>query len=273
MSIYQNFINPDNKYRGKPFWSWNGKLNKEELINMKFIRLHIDEEIPEAAEVEACFECKLEKINFTDKRRIGVGEITDKNKIWFEITIMCDYMEDVCNVPYTEALFETFREKWGYDLEEYLPELFLRRDGKKVSPVKWQYIETLQQMFLDNFAKPIHDWCKENNMKFTGYVLHEDTLSAQTILQDSLMRPYEHVDFPEVDVLAEYNTNYCTVKQLSSVAHQLGQKWLLSKLYGCEFMRKEYKNQDVRGAPYSYKLSETKVCVLDFDIIKLEYDF
>lgn len=374
MNIYESFINPDNKYRGKPFWSWNGELNKEELIKqihymkdmglggffmqsrvglateylgeewfelinacadeaeklgmeawiydedrwpsgtaggkitekkenrMKFIRMHIDEEIPEAAEVVACFECKLDKINFTDKRRIGVGEKTDKNRIWFEIKefpksdfyngftyadtlkketteeyieithekykkycgkrvgstikgvftdephrgpIMCDYMEDGCTVPYTEALFETFREKWGYGLEEYLPELFLRRDGRKVSPVKWQYIETLQQMFLDNFAKPIHDWCKENNMKFTGHVLHEDTLSAQTIMQGSLMRFYEHMDFPGVDVLTEYNTNYCIVKQLSSVAHQLGQKWLLSELYGCtgwQMNFESYKN-------------------------------
>ena len=26
------FENPTNEYRGKPFWSWNGELDKEELL-------------------------------------------------------------------------------------------------------------------------------------------------------------------------------------------------------------------------------------------------
>jgi len=27
-----DFKNPGNEWRGKPFWSWNGKLEKEELL-------------------------------------------------------------------------------------------------------------------------------------------------------------------------------------------------------------------------------------------------
>ena len=28
----ENFINPPNKFRGAPFWAWNSKLDKEELL-------------------------------------------------------------------------------------------------------------------------------------------------------------------------------------------------------------------------------------------------
>lgn len=28
----KQFKNPSNEFRGKPFWSWNGKLEKEELL-------------------------------------------------------------------------------------------------------------------------------------------------------------------------------------------------------------------------------------------------
>ena len=30
--LLKEFKNPSNKFRGKPFWSWNGDLEKDELI-------------------------------------------------------------------------------------------------------------------------------------------------------------------------------------------------------------------------------------------------
>ena len=29
---YSKFLEPSGKYRGKPFWAWNKKLEKEELL-------------------------------------------------------------------------------------------------------------------------------------------------------------------------------------------------------------------------------------------------
>ncbi len=135
--------------------------------------------------------------------------------------------------PWTTALPDEFAKRFQYDLMDRLPELFLLPDGKEVSPVKWHYMELLQVMFLDHFARPIYDWCERNRLYLTGHVLHEDSLSAQAAMQGSLMRFYEVMHYPGVDVLSEGNRNYWLVKQLTSVARQLGQKWLLSELYGC----------------------------------------
>lgn len=135
--------------------------------------------------------------------------------------------------PWTERLPEEFHARFGYDLVERLPELFLQQDGRAVSPVKWHYMELLQELFLEAFARPIYQWCEQNGMLLTGHVLHEDSLTAQAAMQGSLMRFYEYMHYPGVDVLTEGNRNYWIVKQLQSAARQLGRKWLLSELYGC----------------------------------------
>jgi hypothetical protein len=135
--------------------------------------------------------------------------------------------------PWTQKFAEEFTKRFGYDIIDKLPELFLQKDGRKVSQVKWHYMELTQQLFLENFARPLFDWCQDNNMILTGHVLHEDSLTAQATMQGSLMRFYEFEHWPGVDVLTEGNRNFWIVKQLTSVARQLGQKWLLSELYGC----------------------------------------
>ena len=138
-----------------------------------------------------------------------------------------------CSAAYTDDLFEEFIKRYGYDLKAMLPELFYRKDGKSVHKVKINYVDLANNLFIERFADPINDWCNENNMVFTGHVLHEDSLTAQTATQGSLMRFYPHMTYPGVDVLTEGNRCYWIVKQLTSAARQAGQKWLLSELYGC----------------------------------------
>lgn len=135
--------------------------------------------------------------------------------------------------PWTDTLPAEFQKRFGYDLIDRLPELFLKKDGQAVAPVKWQYMELLESLFLENWCKPVRDWCQREHMIFTGHFLHEDSLTSQASVQGSLMRAYEYEDYPGVDVLTEGNRNYWIVKQLSSAARQLGQKHLLSELYGC----------------------------------------
>ncbi len=136
-------------------------------------------------------------------------------------------------VPYTPMLLEQFEERFGYDLRERLPELFLRKDGQELSKTTWDYIELCQELFLENFAKPIYQWCEENGLEFTGHVLHEDNLVAQTVMQGALMRFYEYMHRPGVDVLGMNNQAFWIAKQIQSVARQQQKKWVLSELNGC----------------------------------------
>lgn len=136
-------------------------------------------------------------------------------------------------VPYTPGLFEEFQKRFGYDLKEHLLELFLIREDNRIRKVARDYIELCQELFLENFAIPMQRWCQEHQLKFTGHVLHEDSLTTQTVMQGSLMRFYEYMDYPGVDVLTEENECWWIVKQVVSVARQLDKRWILSELYGC----------------------------------------
>jgi len=151
------------------------------------------------------------------------------------------------SVPWSYKVFEEFKNKYGYDVEERLPELFLRVNGEKISQVKWHYVDLLQDLFLTNFMKPINDWCIENNMISTGHVLHEDSLTAQVTMQGSLMRSYEYMGYPGVDVLTEHNKAFWIVKQLTSAARQLGKKWMLSELYGCTGWQMNFESHKAAG--------------------------
>ncbi len=150
-------------------------------------------------------------------------------------------------IPWTERLPEEFRARFGYDLIDRLPEVFYRPDGRPLSQVKWHYVELLQELFLENFAQPIYDWCERNKMMLTGHVLHEDSLTCQVAMHGSLMRFYELMHVPGVDVLTEGNRAYWIAKQLQSAARQLGQKWLLSELYGCTGWQMSFESHKAVG--------------------------
>ncbi|BCM94433.1 hypothetical protein IAD21_06340 [Abditibacteriota bacterium] len=162
----------------------------------------------------------------------GFG-VSNANRLWM--------------APWTPELFERFEEQFGTDLVERLPALFLWPEGQTICAVKWQYMELTQQLFLDNYAKPLFDWCQNNDLLLTGHVLHEDTLTSQATMQGALMRFYEYMHFPGIDILAESNRSYWAAKQLSSVARQLGQKWLLSELYGCTGWQMSFESHKAVG--------------------------
>ena len=152
-----------------------------------------------------------------------------------------------CSMCWTDDFFEEFRSRCGYDAKAVLPELFYRKDGERFAPIKHDWFDVADNLFLERFAMPINDWCNENGLSFTGHVLHEDSLTNQSVPHGSLMRFYEYMAIPGVDVLSEDNYCYWIVKQLSSAARQLGKKQLLSELYGCTGWQMNFQSYKAVG--------------------------
>ena len=151
----------------------------------------------------------------------------------------------ICDTAYTNDLFDEFKLRYGYDLKEKLPELFYKLENEALSKVKVDYFDLCTNLFNERFMIPINEWCEKNGIVLTGHVLHEDSLSAQTAPHGSVMRSYEHMGAPGVDVLTEHNYCFFVAKQLQSAARQLGKKRLLSELYGCtgwEFNLRSHKH-------------------------------
>ena len=82
----------------------------------------------------------------------------------------------------------------------------MRKEEGELSKVTRDYFELCQELFLERFALPIYRWCQENRLIFTGHVLHEDALCCQAVMQGSLMRFYEYMEYPGIDLLGEDNT-------------------------------------------------------------------
>ena len=161
--------------------------------------------------------------------------------------VICEDGVMSCPMCYTEKIFDEFKSRYGYDLMPLLPELFYRYKGKSVSKIKLNYIDLANNLFIENFALPVKKWCDENNMTFTGHVLHEDSLMCQTSPNGSVMRFYEHMHAPGIDCLSEHNRCYWIVKQLSSVGRQLDKKLMLSELYGATGWDLNFKSHKAVG--------------------------
>lgn len=174
---------------------------------------------------------------FTDEphRGEGMGNLTEKDGI------------KTCDIAWTEDIFDEFRLRYSYDAVQLLPELFYRPNGEKIVPIKHDYFDLLNSLFIERFMQPINDWCQSHNIEFTGHLLHEDGLTNQAAPNGSLMRSYEYMGCPGVDVLGVFSRPYWVPKQLASVARQTGKKWILSELYGCSGWERNFKEFKAAG--------------------------
>ena len=150
----------------------------------------------------------------------------------------------VPSCPWTGRLPEVFKQRYGYELTDRLPELWLGNPDGEMNRTAYHYCDCTTSMFVEAFSKQIGEWCEKNNLLYTGHMLAEDTPTDQVCLVGACMPHYEYMQAPGMDELTEYWRIYATCKQLSSAARQFGKKWRLSETYGCtgwDFPFKGYK--------------------------------
>ncbi len=136
-------------------------------------------------------------------------------------------------LPWTGALPNIFRRRYGYDLLPHLMELVFDVEGRGMRPARLHYHDCITQMYVDAFCRQIYEWCDKHNLIFTGHQQDEDSLSGQTHVVGSCLRTYEFMHAPGIDLLGEDRRLYDIAKQVSSVARQFGRKWRLTETYGC----------------------------------------
>lgn len=141
------------------------------------------------------------------------------------------------NIRWTPDLFENFQQKWGYDLQLHLPSLFEEvGDWKKV---RHNYYQTLLQLFIDRWSKPWHAYTEQKGLEWTGHYWEHGWPNPNHGGDNMAM--YAWHQRPAIDMLFnQFNEespnaqfgNIRAVKELSSVANQLGKERTLSETYG-----------------------------------------
>ncbi len=137
---------------------------------------------------------------------------------------------------WTPDLPELFEKRWGYDLMDHLPSLV--RPLGDYKRVRHNYLQVLLEAFIDRWARPYYDYCERNGLEFTGHYWEHgwpNCLSApdnmamyawhQRPAIDTLMNQYRE------DTHAQFG-NVRAVRELSSVANQLGRERTLCEAYG-----------------------------------------
>jgi len=134
-------------------------------------------------------------------------------------------------LPWTKDFPQYFEKRKGYDVRDHLPSLFL--DVGDYMKVRYDYWEAVTDLFLEAYTKKLFDWCEKHGLRYTGHYLAEDTLTSQIRCAGAAMPHYEFMHVPGIDHLGRNIDHPLTVKQVSSVAEQLGKERVLSETYGC----------------------------------------
>lgn len=137
---------------------------------------------------------------------------------------------------WSDHLPELFKKRWGYDLMEHLPSLV--RPIGEWKRVRHNFYQLLLEQFIERWAKPCYEYCQKHNIEFTGHYWEHgwpgaghggDNMAMYAWHQrpaiDTLMNDYSE------GVGAQFG-NVRAVKELSSVANQLGLKRTLCEAYG-----------------------------------------
>ena len=137
---------------------------------------------------------------------------------------------------WSDELPNEFKKRWGYDLVEQLP--CLVRPVGDWKQVRHNYYQLLLELFIERWAKPCYEYCERNNLEFTGHYWEHGWPDASHGGDNMAM--YAWHQRPAIDnLMNEYTEgvhgqfgNSRTVRELASVANQLGRQRTLCEAYG-----------------------------------------
>jgi hypothetical protein len=102
-------------------------------------------------------------------------------------------------LPWAPNLPMEFKKRRGYDIEPYLPLLFL--DGKGAGKVRYDFWQTVGELVAENFFGQIRDWCRRHNIASGGHLLMEESLTAHISFYGNFFLCLKYLDAPSIDCL------------------------------------------------------------------------
>ncbi len=139
-------------------------------------------------------------------------------------------------LPWTEDLPQLFEKRWGYRLTDHLAAL--REPLGDWKRVRHNYFQLLLDQFVERWGKPYYEYCRKNNLEFTGHYWEHEWPNCISVPDNMAMSAWQQR--PGIDILmnqyredthAQFG-NVRAVKELASVANQLGRERTLCEAYG-----------------------------------------
>ncbi len=175
-------------------------------------------------------------------------------------------------LPICEYLLREFKADHGYDLLDRLEAMWADTDDAPA--VRYDYHETMNRLWVDNFVKAVFEWCEPHGLGFTGHFWEHNWPYPNG--HPNSMWCYRWMQVPGVDVLGfqwtpegrraggrggrgRPNTKaLMNCKEAASVRNQLGRSRVLSENYGgggYEMALPEFKGLSDWAAVYGVNLN------------------
>ena len=142
-----------------------------------------------------------------------------------------------------------FRRRRGYPVEGVLADLYF--NSATSAATRFDFYETLHELFLENFARPVAEWCTRNGIPSTGHYLEHDWpcpyatpghvhLLAQMdwpgtdLLECFLLEGHDYGDPQNLGPAAPGTEPHALyfLKQVQSVANQFAKRRVMNESWG-----------------------------------------
>lgn len=152
------------------------------------------------------------------------------------------------DIHWTPDLPEQYRQRWNEEFLAGLPHL--RDDSEAGRRFRHHYLYTLNELFVERWAKPYYEYCARNNLDFTGHYWEHEWPNCASVPDNMSMSFWQQR--PGIDTLfnqysegphAQFG-NVRAVIELASVARQGGHTRTLCEAYGgssAEMRFEDYK--------------------------------
>ena len=138
--------------------------------------------------------------------------------------------------PWTADLPQQFEQRWGYRLLDHLASLNQPiGDWRKV---RHNYFSTLNDLFIERWARPYYEFCAQHRLEFTGHYWEHDWPNCIGVPDNMAMAAWQQR--PGIDILmnrysegthAQFG-NVRSGREIASIANQLGRPRTLVEIYG-----------------------------------------
>ena len=156
---------------------------------------------------------------------------TDEPQFSFKTQFGYAGEEKYQTIPYTDDFEETYRDTYGENFLDYLPEIFWDLPNNHISVHRYRYHDHVCQRFTESYTDQIGRWCDGHGILLTGHMMREPFLEWQTMALGEVMRSYRSFGIPGMDILCD-RRELTTAKQVQSAVHQFNAPGMTSEIYG-----------------------------------------
>lgn len=172
---------------------------------------------------------------FTDEPQIAWNDIMDSGFTTKKII-----------KPWTHDFDKTYKEKFGEDIIDSLPEIYFAMKGDGGKRTRYNYYRHISELFSESYMDNIASWCGENGIMFTGHAIGEDAMLEAVMNVCDIMRTYKNMHLPGIDMLCD-DRAFITPKQCQSVVHQYGREGMMSEMYGVTNWDFDFRGHKFQG--------------------------